>query len=226
MLHTRVLALPQQHSGGEGRGAEALLEARLMELGGSGVNGWLERRHCPTMLVLSASGNDRESSLQLSLKSLCRIVKTLSASQLVCSHLYQLPAQAPNFCLSIWVSILFVITFAAGVLRWTRDAGDGNTFPAASTAAGQSDPHAGRAHGHGGKCPFPSLGSAGHDTHKVDLLPEASQKLFCWWRGLAGGMLLCHMLASLSTTTTVFTRLEQPRQSLAKGPRASLLAQK
>lgn len=91
------------------------------------------------------------------LKSLCRIVKTLSASQLVCSYLYQLPAPAPNFCLSTWVSIPFVITFPAGVLKWTWDAGDGNTFPAASAAARRCDPHAGRAYGHGDKCPLRRL---------------------------------------------------------------------
>lgn len=127
MLHARSLALPQQRLGGEGRGAEELLETRLMEMGGSNVNGWLDQGHCSTALAVSASSNDRESLLQLSLKSPCRIVKTLSASQLICSHLYQLPTPAPNFCLSLWVSIPFVITFPAGVLKWTRGAADGNT---------------------------------------------------------------------------------------------------
>jgi len=46
VLHACVLALPQQCLGGEGRGAEALLATRLVELGGSGVSGWLEWGQC------------------------------------------------------------------------------------------------------------------------------------------------------------------------------------
>lgn len=94
-----------------------LLETWLMKLGGSDVNGWLEQRHCPSALELCASSNDRESSAQLSLKSLCRIVKTFSASQLICDHLYQLLDPALNFCPSMWVSNPFAITFPAGVLK-------------------------------------------------------------------------------------------------------------
>lgn len=146
VFHACVLALPQQHSGGEGREAKVLLETGLMELGSSNVNGWLEQRHCLTALALSASSNDGGSSLQLSLKSLCCIVKTLSASWLICSHLYQLPATALNFCLGIWLSIPFVITVPPGVLKWTQDRGDGNSFTAASSVSRRCDPHTGRTH--------------------------------------------------------------------------------
>lgn len=148
------------------------------------MNGWLERGHCPTTLVLSASSTDGGSSLQLSLRSLCHIFKTLSASRLVCSHLYQLPTPAPNFCLSLWVSIPFVITFPTGVLKWTQDVGDGNTSlqhprqpgGVTHTLAGPTAVAA----------KLPSLGSASHETRKVTSLAEASQKLCCWQRRPSG----------------------------------------
>lgn len=81
--------------------------------------------------------------LQLSLKSLCHIVKTLSASQPIWSHLYQLPVLAPNFCLSIWYQFL-LLSLSPSVLKWTRDEGNGNIFPAASTASRWCDPYTDR----------------------------------------------------------------------------------
>lgn len=148
-----------------------LLEIRLMEMGGSSVNGWLQRRHCLTMLALSASSNDGESSMQLCLKSRCHIVTTISASRLVCSHLYQLPAPAPNCCLSSWVSIPFVITFHPDVLKRTQDAGDSNHSLQHSEQPGAVT------HMLAGPTAVvvndPSLGSTDRDTHMV------SQKVCC-----------------------------------------------
>lgn len=189
---------------------------RLTEMGGSSVNGWLQRRQCLTVLALSASSNDGESSMQLSLKSLCHIVTTISASRLVCSHLYQLPAPAPNFCLSMWVSIPFVITFHPDVLKRTQDAGDSNHSLQHSEQLG------GVTHMLAGPTAVvviaPSLGSTGHDTHMV------SPKVCCWPADGGVEQEECSFIPYRHHSAT-FTTLGQPRQSPAEHPTASLLAQ-
>lgn len=125
--------------------------------------------------------------LQLSLKSLCHIVKILSASQLICSHLYQLPALALNSCLRFGYNFL-LSSLSPSVLKRTWDEGDDNAFPAASTASRLCDPYTMGPTAMNINVPSP--GSAGDDTLKGSCItPWGSPKVLLLMEGLSKGNL-------------------------------------